>query len=59
MGTEDQEIVERSEGGYRTKRKIIPGEKPKEVVREVKPSCLERCCSASKRVVCPPDIRYV
>jgi len=28
VGTEDQEIVERSEGGYRTKRKVIPGTAP-------------------------------
>ena len=28
VGTEDQEIVERSEGGYRTKRKVIPGQTP-------------------------------
>ena len=47
VGTEDQEIVERSEGGYRTKRKVIPGTAP-EPRKESKPGCLSKCCLAKK-----------
>ena len=43
MGTEDQEVVERSEMGYRTKRKIIPGTAPGEQAAPAKPSCFSRC----------------
>jgi len=43
VGTEDQEIVERSEGGYRTKRKVIPGTAPDARQKESKPSCFSRC----------------
>eukprot|EP00435_Cladocopium_sp_Y103_P025358 s429_g6.t1 len=48
VGTEDQEIVERSEGGYRTKRKVIPGKAP-EPRKESKPGCLSKCY----RRLCP------
>ncbi|CAJ1358994.1 unnamed protein product [Effrenium voratum] len=45
VGTADEEVVERSEGGYRTKRKIIPGQAPNESQAPARPSCLERCCN--------------
>lgn len=48
VGTEDQEIMERSEGGYRTKRKVIPGTAP-EPRKESKPGCLSKCY----RRLCP------
>lgn len=42
VGTEDQEVVQRSEGGYRMKKKIIPGQAPD--TEPKKPSRLSRCC---------------
>ena len=50
VDTEDQEIVERSEGGYRTKRKVIPGTAP-EPKKESKPGCLSKCCLARNNML--------
>ncbi|CAK9091634.1 unnamed protein product [Durusdinium trenchii] len=52
VGTEDREVVERSEGGYRTKRKVIPGQAAEES-KPSKPSCLSRCLGRCYNRLCP------
>mmetsp|Transcript_16392 Transcript_16392/g.38835 ORF Transcript_16392/g.38835 Transcript_16392/m.38835 type:complete len:826 (-) Transcript_16392:301-2778(-) len=54
VGTEDQEIVQRSEGGYRMKKKIIPGQAAES--EPAKPSCMSKCCEK----ICPKrEIRRI
>jgi len=56
--TEDKEVIEVSEGGYRSKKKIIPGQK----APPPKPSIFKRCWEASPcvRYLCPKrEIRRV